>query len=335
MRPALPLLWLIASVVLIAGCGGDSSSDAPETTGAAATPIEAATRADFPKAQGKTLSELREGLQGGIVLAPSVSVLNPGKNRYGFALFDAARKQITGAKVAVYVSKTDGTAVRGPFVARSESLAVSPQYQSITTKKDPDAATSVYVAHVGFPRGSDKYRVSAIADLDGRLISTSSFGANVTAGGEGEPPRVGDRAPKVHTPTLDDVAGDAERISTRNPPAKDLLQTDLADVLGKKPVLLMFATPALCASRVCGPVVDILEQVRAQYGKDDVAFIHNEIYRENRVDQGLRPEPAAFRLPTEPWLFVIGRDGRVIERIEGAFSAEEGEKALETARASG
>ena len=103
-------------------------------------------------------------------------------------------------------------------------------------------------------------------------------------------------------------------------------------MLGKKPALILFATPAFCASRVCGPVVDILEQTRAKYGKDDVAFIHNEIYRENRVDQGLRPEPAKFRLPTEPWLFVIGRDGRVVERIEGAFSAEEAEKALERAR---
>lgn len=333
MRRALPLLWLITVALLIAGCS-DSSSDTRDATSAAPMAVEAAAKADFPQAEGKSLSELREGLQGGIVLAPSVSVLDPGKNRYGFALFDAARKQITGAQVAVYVSKNDGTAVRGPFVARSESLAVRPQYQAVSTKADPDAGTSVYVAQVSFPPGSGKYRVSAIADLDGRLISTSSFGANVTAGGDGEPPRVGDRAPKVHTPTLDEVAGDAERISTRNPPAKDLLKTDLADVLGKKPVLLVFATPALCASRVCGPVVDILEQTRARYGKDDVAFIHNEIYRENRVDQGLRPEPARFRLPTEPWLFVIGRDGRVVQRIEGAFSADEAEKALETARAS-
>ena len=99
-------------------------------------------------------------------------------------------------------------------------------------------------------------------------------------------------------------------------------------------MLLLFATPALCASRVCGPVVDILEQVRAQYGKKDVAFIHNEIYRENRVDQGLRPEPAAFRIPTEPWLFAIDRNGTVVQRIEGAFSVDEARKALEKAKSS-
>jgi len=333
VRIASPILPLFAAALLAAGCGS-SSSDEEDTAGSGPMAVESVSSADFPQAKGKRLSELREGMQGGIVLAPSVSVLDPGMNRYGFALFDAARKQIAGTPVAVYVSKPDGSAVRGPFIARSESLEVKPQYQAVSTKEDPDSGKSVYVAHIDFP-GAGKFRISAIAELDGRLVSTSSFGASVTAGNEGEPPAVGDPAPKVHTPTIADVAGDAERISTRNPPAEGLLKTDLADVYGKKPVLLLFATPALCASRTCGPVVDILEQTRAEYGKDDIAFIHNEIYRENRVDQGLRAEPAAFRIPTEPWLFVIGRDGRIVERIEGAFSAAEAKQAVEAARSSG
>ena len=37
---------------------------------------------------------------------------------------------------------------------------------------------------------------------------------------------------------------------------------DFADVVGKKPTVLLFATPALCQSRVCGPVVDVAEQVK-------------------------------------------------------------------------
>ncbi len=325
------ILAVVAFGLLISGCSDSSGGgDSATTAGSATTDMPQA--ADFPKAKGKRLSELREGLQGGVVLAPSVSIVERGKNRYGFALFDAARKQIAGAPVALYISKTDGTAVRGPYTARSESLAVKPQYQAISTKEDTDSAKSVYVADVDFPR-TGKYRVSAITELDGRLITTSSFGAVVKDGAEGEPPAVGSLAPKVHTPTLSDVAGDGARISTRNPPAEDLLKTDLADVYGKKPVLILFATPALCASRTCGPVVDILEQVRAEYGTGDVAFIHNEIYRENRVDQGLRPEPAAFRIPTEPWLFAIGRDGRVADRIEGAFSVKEARRAVERAKA--
>ena len=101
------------------------------------------------------------------------------------------------------------------------------------------------------------------------------------------------------------------------------------------PLPLLFATPALCQSRVCGPVVDVMEQVRSELGDKDVAFIHNEIYKENRVDQGLRPQPAAYRLPTEPWLFLIDRKGRVVQRFEGAFSADELKAAIQRVTARG
>jgi hypothetical protein len=334
VRPVRLLTPALLLAVLAAGCGGSSGDE--KTAAEATTPPAAKAAepvADFPQAKGKRLSELRAGLQEGLVLAPSVSVLEEGRNRYGFALFDAARKQVAGAPVALYISRKDGSGVRGPFVARSESLEVKPQYRSSTTTDDPDAANSVYVADVDFPKAGS-YRVTALAELDGRKVSTTSFGAKVEKpGAEGLPPAVGEAAPNVATPTLSDVAGDAARISTRQPAAEDLLQTNLKDVYGKKPVALLFATPALCQSRVCGPVVDVMEQVRAETKGDDVAFIANEIYNENRVDRGLRPEPAAYRIPTEPWLFVLDGQGRVADRIEGAFSAEELKAAIRKAKA--
>lgn len=328
VRLALMFVAAFATALAVAGCGGSSS---PSTTTSAATAVQAAVKTsgvDFPKPSGKSLAELRHGMPQGLILAPSVSVLEPGTNRYGFALFDSARKQVAEAPVALYVSRTDGTALHGPYVARSESLAVKPQFESRTTASDPDAAKSVYVAQVPFGRPG-RYRVTAIAQLDGRPVSASSFTADVRARGtKGLPPSVGEVAPKVATPTVQDVAGDAARISTRLPPATDLLQTNLADVYGKKPVALLFATPALCQSRVCGPVVDVMEQAKSQLGSSKVAFITNEIYKDNRVDQGLRPQPTAYRLPTEPWLFVLDRQGRVAQRIEGAFSVAELEAAI-------
>ena len=139
-------------------------------------------------------------------------------------------------------------------------------------------------------------------------------------------PDVGDPAPKVHTPTLAEVGGDVESIDTRVPPST-MHGDDLADVLGKEPVVLLFATPALCQSRVCGPVVDVAEQVKAEYG-DEAAFIHQEIYVNNAPPK-LRPQVKAYGLFTEPWLFVINEDGDVATRIEGAFSVNELERALE------
>ena len=91
--------------------------------------------------------------------------------------------------------------------------------------------------------------------------------------------------------------------------------------------MLIFATPLLCQSRVCGPVVDVVEQVRSET-KADVAFIHQEIYKDNQVEQGPAPQVAAWRLPSEPWIFVIDRNGGVRTRIEGAISAGELQRAV-------
>jgi hypothetical protein len=56
---------------------------------------------------------------------------------------------------------------------------------------------------------------------------------------------------------------------------------------------------------------------------DDAAYIHMEIYNDNNASKGLRPQVSAYHLQTEPWLFVIDKDGRISTRIEGAFSVDE------------
>ena len=83
----------------------------------------------------------------------------------------------------------------------------------------------------------------------------------------------------------------------------------------------MFATPQFCQSRVCGPVVDVAEQVKQRYD-GEAAFIHMEIYEENDPANPVNPQVRAFHLPTEPWLFAIGSDGRVAEVIQGAFGPD-------------
>jgi len=103
-------------------------------------------------------------------------------------------------------------------------------------------------------------------------------------------------------------------------------------VIGRKPVVLLFATPSFCESRLCGPVVDIAEQVREETG-DGVAFIHQEVFNENDPSKGVRPELRAFNLETEPWLFVFDAEGKVSSRFEGAFSAKELRAAVREAEA--
>ena len=315
---------ILAAIALgIAGCGGDSGDEGADK------PPPPANPEDFPKAGGRTLAQLEQELGGeGPVLAPSVSQFKPGENRFGFGLFDRSRAQIADAPAAIYVAPVGGGKARGPFVARYESLAVKAQFQSRSVSSDPEAAKSLYVADLPFGKAG-RYDVLGVVRLDGRLVAAGNAAGPVQVMERSRVPDVGDRAPKVNTPTKAQAGGDIESIDTRQPPSS-MHEENFADVVGKKPVVLLFATPALCQSRVCGPVVDIAEQVKAERGPE-AEFIHQEIFVDNEVDKGFRPQVLRWRLPTEPWAFAIDANGRVAARLEGAFSAEELDQAVDAA----
>lgn len=317
MRRVLFLMLLLA--LSLAACGGGDSDDGADA------PPPPAKAADFPKAQGKTVAQLRKEASGaGPVLAPTQSQLSPGKNRYGFALFDRDRTQIADVPVALYVAPAGGKAT-GPVPAQWESLKVQAQFQSRSTADDPQAAKAIYSTQLNFPKAG-RYQVLAISKLDGRLVS-SVVQADVTE--KGKVPAVGDKAPVIDTPTVASAGGDVKKIDTRLPPS-DLHGKNFRNVVGKKPVILLFATPALCQTRVCGPVVDVAEQIKAKRGKD-AEFIQMEIFNDNQVDKGYRPQVRTYNLPTEPWVFAIDKNGRVAARIEGPYSAAELDKAVNAA----
>ncbi|MEA2469542.1 MAG: hypothetical protein QOE38_541, partial [Thermoleophilaceae bacterium] len=275
-RPIAALLPLVALSLVAGGCGNASSSK-----GSASASQPPASSADFPSPKGKSLLEIKRGLGPGPVLAPTVSVVSPGRDRYGFGLFDRARKQIAQAPVALYVEKSGTRKVSGPFLAHDLPLVVKPAFQSETVAKDPQAAKSLYVADLRVKNAGD-YAVLGVAKLDGRLVATDPIYMGV---GKASPvPQVGQQAPPITTPTVQSVGGDVSKIDTRTPP-DSMHDVNFADVLGKKPIILVFATPALCQSRVCGPVVDIAEEVKSE-DKGGAAFIHMEIYNDNKIAQG-------------------------------------------------
>ena len=317
----LPALALAASALalLAAGCGGDDDDSADD----AGSPAPEASA--FPAVDGRSLEQIvaDSAPADDLVVSPGGPGLHRGTQPARVRRLHRRREQLTDAEVAIYAAPGPDGEAQGPFPARVESLETEPAFTAENTANDPDAAKAVYVSEMPLDEPGE-WRLIALVERDGEFAAVRMPSAMVVRERPGAGP--GDRAPVVHTPTADDVAN-IQEIDTRIPPGT-MHEDDLAYVLGKEPVILLFATPALCQSRVCGPVVDIAEQVKRDR-PDDAAYIHMEIYNDNLANKGLRPQVEAYNLPTEPWLFAIDCDGKVDSRIEGAFSAAELNQAID------
>ncbi len=143
-------------------------------------------------------------------------------------------------------------------------------------------------------------------------------------------PSVGQRAPSVDSRTRDDVAALSELTSDPDPePGLYAMSISEALELGR-PLLIAFATPAFCHSRTCAPVLDTLKVIWREFSSE-VTGIHVEVF-ENPNDPSQLVEAEAFvawRLPSEPWVFVIDADGVIRYAFEGAVTEAELRSAVE------
>jgi hypothetical protein len=322
MSARASLAALAALALASAGCGGGSRSEdpvdqVPQAGGLQANvrSAQAARASDFPAARGRTLQQVADGIGGGrLEAALASSVFTVGENRVAFGVIDDQGQFVYG-KTAVYIAPSPGQRARGPYVAPADVLLSEPPYRSkqAATEKDPFAA--IYAAQVPFRRPGS-YAVLVATTQGGRLTAAATQVHVVTRAAD-PIPEVGEQAPRVPTDTLASAKGDVAKIDTRQPP-DDMHKVSFADALGHKPVALLFATPQLCQSRVCGPVTDLEAQMQAKYG-DRMDFIHQEVYVDNDVRKGVREPLRRFHLRSEPWLFVVNRQGRITARLEGSI----------------
>ncbi|MCB0858532.1 MAG: thioredoxin family protein [Solirubrobacterales bacterium] len=314
----LTLLLIAGLGALISGCGGDDSSGDDVARGAPSA-------SDFPQVEGKTIDELlNEQTPSDKVISPAAVAFETGTNRYPFGVFNVDRSQVEDADVALYFAKSPQSPVEGPLPAEVVSLETKPAYRSKGAGTAGEAS-SFYLTDVKFDRSGPWLGIAMIKTEDG--FEAARVTPSPVVGQFPYVAKVGEKAPEVSTLTPEDVGGDLSKIDTRQPPSS-MHGDDFKDVVGKKPVVLIFATPALCQSRVCGPVVDVAEQVKDETG-DGVVFIHNEVYNDNDPSKGIQPQLTAFGLQTEPWIFLINKDGTIEKRIEGAIGAEELRAAVE------
>jgi len=327
-----------ALALAIAGCGGDDGgAEAPADDPVAQVPsgiqerVRAAQdpqKAEFPAAGGKTLQELADSIGGGPEMGLAGSIFRAGEeNRIAFGVIDDTSGFVYG-KTALYYAKSPTSPAKGPFPAPADVLVTDPPFRSEQAATETDPFAAVYASHVKLPAKPGDYAVMTVTLVDGKPVAAPGQ-ITVTAPADDRVPAVGEEAPKVQTDTVASAGGDVESIDTRRP-TSDMHEDSFADVVGKKPVALIFATPQLCQSRVCGPVVDVALQLKSRYG-DQIDFIHQEVYTGNDPSKGLRKPLQEFGLPSEPWLFVVGADGKITARLEGSFGLDAFEQALKTA----
>ncbi|HEX3291828.1 MAG TPA: hypothetical protein VHR46_10580 [Gaiella sp.] len=310
-RPlAAAIVVALGTGLLAASCGGSSDGAAAEgAPGATTTSGSAATIEQLWRAPGEDVAAV-----------PGTSDNAVGSNRISFLVVDKQSKLIERPTARVWISRglkqppyAETTARLEPIgVPGGESAGANGIY--VATLRTPTAGTYWYLAE---PIGGTK--IQALGNMVVRKQSAA--------------PGVGDRAIASKTPTLASTGGDLHALTTSRRPDRALYTTSVAQALAThEPFVVAFATPQYCQSRTCGPVVDTVTAVRKQPASSGVRFIHVEIYKDNDPAKGVNQWVSQWRLPTEPFTFVVDRKGVIRARLEGAFSVDELARAVAKVR---
>ncbi|MFZ5854413.1 MAG: hypothetical protein ACOYXS_07935 [Chloroflexota bacterium] len=303
---ALPAL--LTATLLLAACSSGGGSP-PASSGAVASPSAAAS--------------------GGPEILPLLinSEILKGPNRFLFSLTDRANKLVAAPDVKVHLLFYDVDTAENTVVFEADARFLwaieGEQGLYVATIDFPDAGRWGTRFEATFPNGAVK---AVRADYDVRESGTT--------------PALGTKAPSVDTPTAADVGGDLARLSTDQSPDPRFYELSIADALAAgKPVVVTFATPAFCQTRLCGPTLETVKRVAKDYPA--ITFINVEPYKMAYKDGSLQPEldaqgqlqPAdwtnAWGLQSEPYTFVVAADGTVAAKFEGVLGEDELRGALD------
>ena len=182
---------------------------------------------------------------------------------------------------------------------------------------------------VAYPTLQDPGNYGIVATLTTNEDASFENIAVVEVKADAEAPAIGEAVPAVDTLTLQDVTS-IEELSSAGPWIEDFYRINIADATTSgKPSVIAFATPGHCTSALCAPVLLTLSQVYEDYKDQDINFLHIEIWRDFER-QYMEPAVTEWKLPSEPWVFILNADGTVGARLDGPISREELEAALTT-----
>ena len=300
MSPLLPALLLVLILAL----------------GACASPPSTPTA--IPKADNPQFSA--------ILASQDLAV---GLNRVAFGLVD-----LNGMPV-----RTDEAQVQAVYFPPGENEG---QVRDLAVARfmrwPPPGERGIFITHITFDVAA-----AGTGPQDGlwelQITTTTVEGVEVAARAalrvaeKSSTPAIGAPAPPSVTPTTANGV-DLSTITSASDPDPDLYKLSIHQaLLEKKPLVVVFATPAFCVSATCGPQVEMLTQLKERY-RDQANFIHVEVFEDPHLIQKGRPGGGLvaaveeWGMPTEPWTFVVDAEGKVRAKFEQFTSAEEIEAAL-------
>ena len=239
---------------------------------------------------------------------------------------------LTGGSIPLSLTPGDGgQAIEGSahyVPAPGTKVAASP------TLTSPSNGRGVYqLEDVTFP-STGVWNASLSFTSDGQPQTlTTQFGVS----DEPALPAPGQKALDTANLTMADTKVKPEAIDSRamdgkKVPDPELHQDTIAGALAAhRPILALFSTPVYCQSEFCGPSTDALQQI-AKTGPPSAAYIHVEIYEDyanNRVNTAAKQWLLRNGNLTEPWLFLIGADGKIIDRWSPLFDVHEVQSELD------
>jgi hypothetical protein len=199
----------------------------------------------------------------------------------------------------------------------------------------PSEARGVYQAEdVTFDRAGF-WQVDVTANVDGIGVQRARTTFPVLE--EAAYPAPGDPALETENLTMSSTdaplaAVDSRAATSDEIPDPELHEWTIARAMRQgRPALVVFSTPVYCVSQFCGPVTDVVQGLAARYD-DRAVFIHVEIWRDYQ-NQEINRAAADWLYRdgnlTEPWIYLIGADGTIVDRWATLFREDEIAAALE------
>lgn len=281
--------------VLLAGCGGSGASKEQKPP---------------PGSIAALLNQSGED----VAITAGTSSHVPGPIRVSFLVLRDDGRAVERPRAQVWIARALNDRPYASGTATLEAIGVPG-----VSRDEEGHPTQIYVAHLSAPRPGTYWLLAE--PVGGRPIQAIG---NVVVSAKSTEPGLGRPAIPSKTPTLRSERGNLAKLTTARPPDTALLRYSVVEsIAAHAPFVVTFATPKFCASRTCGPVVDVVDAVRRRFARTAVRFIHVEIYRNNDPGQGFNRWVKEWRLPTEPWTFLVGNDGRIKAKFEGSVSVEE------------